>query len=74
MTNKEIFDGLRLIVKTYISEHLHQELLGLLSEREALGDFPPGKGIIASVDSDSNGVPIKQEHKKLWSDLCHHCI
>ncbi len=74
MTNKEIYDGLRLIVETYISDHLHQELLTLLNEREEAGTFPPGKGILASVNSDSNGVAIKQEHKELWSYLCHHCI
>ena len=74
MTDKEIYDGLRLLVETYISEQLHQELLTLLDDREGAGEFPPGKGIIASVNSGSNGVAIKQEHKELWSDLCHHCI
>ena len=74
MTDKEIYDALRMIIRTYISEELHNELIVQLNEKEANGEFPPGKGILASVRSDSNGVALKEEHNKLWKELCFHCV
>jgi hypothetical protein len=74
MTTDEIYQGLRIIVNHYIAEPKQTELLLLLTKRESAGDFPPGKGIIACVSSDSNGVRIKPEHQQLWNDLCWHCI
>jgi hypothetical protein len=74
VTDKEIYDALRMIIRTYISEELHNGLLALLEEREIKGEYLPGKGILAAVNSDSNGVALKEEHHKLWKELCFHCV
>lgn len=74
MNRQDIYEGLRLIVITYIAESKQHELLSMLDKREAEGGFPPGKGVLACVDSDSNGVTLKPEHKDLWNDICYHCI
>ena len=74
MTPEEVYEGLRLVVRTYIDKTLQQELLAFLDAREAEGEFPPGKHILHRVNSDSNGVELKPEHEELWSSLCHHCI
>lgn len=74
MNNSEIYKALRMIVKTYISESNQEELLKILGDCELEGRFPLGKGILACVSSDSNGVRFKPEHKDLWDEICHHCI
>ncbi len=74
MNKNEIYEGLRLIVRTYIATEYQQELLRLLDRRESEGSFPPGKGILADMDSHSNGIKLKEEHKELYDDICHHCI
>jgi hypothetical protein len=74
MTNQELYEALRVIVRTYISEVEQQELLGILDQREAEGAFPPGKGVLACVDSDSNGIRLKAEHKDLWEEICYLCV
>ncbi|WP_139304888.1 hypothetical protein [Microbulbifer marinus] len=74
MENKEIYDGLRLIAQTYISDEKKDEILIGLDQCEKEGRFPPGKWVLASVDSHSNGVGLKREHKELWSDICYHCV
>ncbi len=74
MNTNEIYQGLRVIVNHYIAEPRQSELLELLDKREAVGEFPPGKGVIACVSSDSNGVRIKPEHRQLWDDICWHCV
>ncbi len=58
MNNQEIYEGLQLIVQMYISEAKQKELISLLNIQEAEGGFPSGKGILAYVDSDSNGIGL----------------
>ncbi|MGB5625790.1 MAG: hypothetical protein WBM61_08670 [Woeseiaceae bacterium] len=74
MTPEEVYEGLRLIVRTYIDEALHEELLTLLDTCDTEDDFPPGKVILHRVNTDSNGVELKPEHFELWSSICHHCV
>jgi hypothetical protein len=74
MTRHEIYNGLRIITSNYIAEPKRSELLVLLDEKEAARHSPPGKGILACVSSDSNGIDLTQEHKELWDTICYYCI
>lgn len=74
MSSHEIYNALRIITSHYIAEPKQSELLFLLDEKEAANEFPPGKGILACVSSDSNGVRLKPEHYQLWDAICAYCI
>ena len=74
MTQKEIYDGLRLLVKTYITESNHEELLSILKQREDENSFPPGKGILSDMITNSNGIKLKAEHMELYSEICRCCV
>lgn len=74
MNNQAIYEALRLIVRTYVFESKQQELVDILDQREAEGALPPGKGVLACVHSDSNGIKLKAEHKDLWDEVCYCCV
>jgi hypothetical protein len=74
MTDSEIYNALRLFVRSYIQEQRQAELLQILDQREAEKSFPPGKGILADMHAYPNGQALKPEHKELYEDVCWHCV
>ena len=74
MKQIEIYNGLRLLVNTYIEASFKEELLEVLDQREKENLFPPGKAILSSMISNSNGIQLKEEHKELYQKICELCI
>ncbi len=74
MTNSDIYEALRILVRNYIQAGRRLELLQILDQREEENASPPGKGVLADMLTFSNGQAMKPEHKELYDDICWHCV
>ncbi|WP_394561786.1 hypothetical protein [Aquipseudomonas alcaligenes] len=74
MSEAELYEALRVLVREYIVEPEQEKLLELLDSKETQGIPAPGKGILQSLGELKNGRPLTLEHKNLSFQICNHCV
>ena len=74
MSEAELYEALRILVREYVKELEQERLLDLLNSKEAQGVPAPGKGVLQSIIELKNGRHLTPEHEELYSQICNHCV